>query len=131
MNATLTPAAPAASTRTKHLVAPVAELPPGARKIVKAGRFEVGVFNLKGEYKAALNICPHALAPVCAGPVRGTMLPAEKVEYNWGMDGEVLSCPWHGWEFSLKDGRSLHDPKRCGLKMFEVVVEDGNVYVLA
>lgn len=139
MNATLehcpaVPNAPAGNgktARTRYPVAPLSELPPGKRKIVKAGRFEVGVFNVKGELKAVLNICPHALAPVCSGPVRGTTLPSEKVEYKWGLDGEILSCPWHGWEFNLKDGRSLHDPKRCGLKTFEVVVEEGQVFVLA
>lgn len=123
---TATATAPA---KTRHLVAPAAELPPGTRKIIKAGRFEIGVFNVNGQYRAALNICPHELAPVCRGPVRGTTLPSKPNEYKWGLEGEILSCPWHGWEFSLHDGKSLHDEK-CRLKTFAVVVENEQVYVL-
>lgn len=118
-----------APARTRHEVAKAAELPPGSRKVIKAGRFQVGVFNVNGQYRAVLNICPHELAPVCKGPVRGTTLPSKAGEYNWGCDGEILSCPWHGWEFNLHDGKSLHDPK-CHLKTFEVVVEEGTVFVL-
>jgi 3-phenylpropionate/trans-cinnamate dioxygenase ferredoxin subunit len=123
------PILPAATLRTRHAVAPATELPPGTRKIVKAGRFEVGVFNVHGTYRAVLNICPHELAPVCKGPVRGTTLPSPAGEYRWGCEGEILSCPWHGWEFNLRDGVSLHDPK-CRVKTFETEVEAGIVYVL-
>lgn len=114
--------------RTKYEVATVAELPPGARKIVTAGRFSVGVFNVNGTYRAVLNICPHALAPVCKGAVRGTTLPSKPNEYEWGREGEILACPWHGWEFNLHDGKSLHDPS-CKLKTFDVVVENETIFV--
>jgi len=30
------------------------------------------------------------------------------IEYIWGMDGQVLRCPWHGWEFDLKSGVVLY-----------------------
>ena len=114
--------------RERHLIAAVSELPPGARKIVKIGRREIGVFNVNGTFRAVLNICPHELAPVCAGHVRGTLLPSQPGEYIWGRSGEVLTCPWHGWEFSLHDGVSLHDTS-CHLKTFTTVVEDGAVFV--
>ena len=31
-------------------------------------------------------------------------------EYERGGDGEVIRCPWHGWEFEVKTGRSWFDP---------------------
>lgn len=112
----------------RHRVATMLELPPGSHKVVKIGTRQIGVFNINGAYKAVLNICPHELAPVCSGAVRGTLLPSKPGQFNWGHCGEILACPWHGWEFSLLDGKSLHD-ERCHLKTFTVVAEDGVLFV--
>lgn len=121
--------APASRLR-RHAVGPVAELAPGARRVIQVNGREIGVFNVNGAYRAVLNICPHEQAPVCKGHVRGTTLPSGAGEYRWGREGEVLLCPWHGWEFNLQDGKSLHDPA-CHLKTYETLVEDGIVFVLA
>ncbi|MEM7530575.1 MAG: hypothetical protein AAF639_00240 [Chloroflexota bacterium] len=47
--------------------------------------------------------------------------------YNWIHSGEILVCPWHGWEFHLLTGEALADRRR--LQHFPVVVENGMVYV--
>ncbi|MCZ7648607.1 MAG: Rieske (2Fe-2S) protein [Planctomycetota bacterium] len=120
----------AAASKTRHEVAKVEELPSGSSKIIQAGRREIGVFNVNGTYRAVLNICPHELAPVCKGHVKGTNVPSQPGEYKWGLEGEVLQCPWHGWEFNLNDGKSLHEPHRCHLRTFETEVSEGMVYVL-
>ena len=121
----------ATKERTRHHVARAEDLPPGEYKLIQAGKREIGVFNINGKFKAVLNICPHELAPVCKGKVRGTTLPSKPNEpYRWSLEGEVLLCPWHGWEFNLNDGKSLHEPKRCHLKNFETIIEEGTVYVL-
>ena len=26
--------------------------------------------------------------------------------------GEIIRCPWHGWEFDIRTGQSYCDPKR-------------------
>jgi len=117
-------------SKTRHRIAAVTDLPPGARKIVSIGRQEIGVFNVNGKFCAVLNICPHELAPICSGAVRGTVLPSKPGEYAWGHCGEIIACPWHGWEFNLHDGKSLHD-EHCHLKTFPVVVEGGSVFVEA
>jgi hypothetical protein len=48
-------------------------------------------------------------------------------ELLYGRHDRVLRCPWHGWESDLESGRSLLDPRRSGLKTYEVTVEDGVV----
>jgi 3-phenylpropionate/trans-cinnamate dioxygenase ferredoxin subunit len=48
-------------------------------------------------------------------------------ELVYGMDDRVIRCPWHGWEFDLETGRSLLEPKRVGLKTYEVTEEGGEV----
>ncbi|MBE7465081.1 MAG: Rieske (2Fe-2S) protein [Planctomycetes bacterium] len=116
--------------KTKVEVAKVSELPPGQSKIITVGRREVGVYNVGGQYRAVLNICPHELAPVCKGKVVGTRVPSKPNEYKWGRDGEILQCPWHGWEFDLKDGKSLHEPHKCHLKTYEIQVEQETVFLI-
>jgi nitrite reductase/ring-hydroxylating ferredoxin subunit len=90
---------------------PAADLPPGARRLVRVGRIEVGVFNVDGTILAYRNICPHAGAPVCEGSVSGTTLPSAVYEYKLGHTGCILRCPWHGWEFDLRTGEHLVDPE--------------------
>ena len=75
-----------------------------------------------------LNLCPHELAPVCKGRVSGTTAVSMPGQYNWGQEGEILYCPWHGWEFNLLTGDCLTDKRR--LFHYPVEVEDGTVYLL-
>lgn len=105
------------------------EIPEGERKIVKVKNHSIGVFNVNGEYVAVLNMCPHELAPVCLGPVGGTTLPSMPGEWKWGREGEILSCPWHGWEFDLLTGCAVADPK-IRVRRYPVEVEGETVYVV-
>jgi nitrite reductase/ring-hydroxylating ferredoxin subunit len=109
-------------------VARVDEIAPGERLILTIKERSVGVFNVNGEYVALLNICPHELAPVCRGRVGGTTLPSPPGEYRWGREGEIVACPWHGWEFDLLTGTMLADA-RIRLKRYPVDVRDGTIYV--
>ena len=108
-------------------VAKVEEVPPGARKIVQVDGQSIGIFNLGGEFRAVLNVCPHELAPVCRGHLRGTTLPSQPGELLWGRSGEILACPWHGWEFDLRTGQCLVDKRK--LRMMRIEVEDGGILV--
>jgi 3-phenylpropionate/trans-cinnamate dioxygenase ferredoxin subunit len=109
-------------------VARVNEIPPGGCKIVEVEGRSIGVFNVHGSFVAVLNVCPHELAPVCLGAVRGTALVSLPGEYCWGREGEILACPWHGWEFDLITGRALAD-KRKRLRLYPVVVREDTVHL--
>ena len=39
-----------------------------------------------------------------------------------------IVCPWHGWEFHLKDGCHVIDP-RHRLKKYNVVERGDDIYV--
>jgi len=110
-------------------VAAIDELPPGAKRMVQAGQRVIGVYNVGGTYVAVLNACPHELAPICLGRVDGTTLVSKPGEWRWGREGEILVCPWHGWEFDLLNGgRCLTDPR--ALRTYPVEVRDGAVWVV-
>lgn len=107
----------------KHVVGKVSEVPPGERKIVLADNRSIGVFNVNGTYYALRNSCPHQGAPLCKGHVTGMTLTAPPGEYRYGRNGEILRCPWHGWEFDLTSGKSIYDPHKCLVKTYDVTVE--------
>lgn len=109
-------------------VAKASEIPPGSHRLVEIKRYSIGIFNVNGTFVAALNLCPHELAPVCKGRVDGTTLPSAPGEYSWGREGEILACPWHGWEFDLLTGEAVADPK-VRLRTYPVTVEDDTVIV--
>ena len=107
----------------KHIVGAVAEIKPGERKIVEAEGKSIGVFNVQGTFYALRNICPHQGAPLCLGSLKGTTLPSAPGEYIWAREGEILRCPWHGWEFDVTNGRSIFNPHQVRVKSYEVTVE--------
>lgn len=126
-----TPNTPAASParapapRTRHVVCPAADLPPGERRIVDIGNKSIGVFNIDGEYLAIGNACPHQRAPLCKGTLAQTADADHPDEWRWREGSCVIRCPWHGWEFDLRTGRSVFNPHRVGVRTFDVVVESG------
>ncbi|HNQ99688.1 MAG TPA: Rieske (2Fe-2S) protein [Trueperaceae bacterium] len=117
------PNVPGTRLTSRHVVATVDEIPIGGRKIVTVGNRSIGVFNIGGRYFALRNTCPHQQAPLCEGRVMGTTLPSRPGEYHLGLQGQILRCPWHAWEFDLTTGRSLFDPTKCRVKTFDVAVE--------
>ena len=112
----------------RHRAVEIDALPPGSRKIIDINERSIGIFNVNGEIVAVLNLCPHEFAPVCMGRVSGTTAPSLPGEpLKWEREGQILFCPWHGWEFDLLSGACLTDHRK--LRHFPVSVEDGWVYV--
>jgi 3-phenylpropionate/trans-cinnamate dioxygenase ferredoxin subunit len=107
------------------VVAAVDEIPPGARKIVTCGRREIGVFNVGGEFYALRNRCPHQGGPLCAGALWGSVTSSLPGEFEYGERHDVLTCPWHGWEFDVATGQSWCDPARLRTRSYPVGVAAG------
>jgi len=109
----------------KHVVATVDEIPPGGRKIVEVAGRSIGIFNLGGEYFALRNRCPHQGGELCRGPVSGLVDSSGPGDYRLDRPGEIIRCPWHGWEFDIRSGQSWVDPQRLRVRRYEVSVEPG------
>jgi len=122
--------ATASETRTRHVVCAVGELPPGTTRIVQAGSRSIGVINDDGRLHALRNVCPHHGAPLCRGSVSGLMKPSDPHLYDYSGDEEenrVVRCPWHGYEFRLRDGIGVTGGKGLRVKTYEVRVEGPEV----
>ena len=109
----------------RHVVAAVDELPPGTRKFLEIDGRPIAVFNIKGEYFGLLNRCPHQGAALCEGPLIGLATSSDPGEIEYTKLGEILRCPWHGWEFDIRTGQSWCEPERISVRSYPVEVAEG------
>jgi nitrite reductase (NADH) small subunit len=116
----------------EHVVATVAEIPPGTHKIVPIGRHGVGVYNVAGTFRAIANYCPHEGGPLCAGRVAGRSVVDESAPGGAATveDGEWIYCPWHQWGFELATGSTAVKPE-WSIRTYPVRVEGDDVVVTA
>ncbi len=111
--------------RRAHVVCRADELGPGQRMIAACGAVEVGVFNLDGDYFAILNRCPHKSAPLCKGVQRGFLSADGPRNLKVTESPEVIACPWHGWEFEIRTGRSYFNPHRVRARSYDAARVSG------
>ena len=69
-------------------VAGISDLKPGENKVVNVNGTEVALFNVDGEFFAMNNTCLHRGGPLGEG----------------FLEGDVVTCPWHGWRYHVKTG---------------------------
>jgi nitrite reductase (NADH) small subunit len=75
-------------------VASISELGVGSCKTVEVHGKAVALFNVGGEVYALDNICLHQGGPLGEGL----------------LEGEVVTCPWHFWEFNVRTGEKVGEP---------------------
>ena len=108
---------------TRYIFATVDEIPPGERKIVEVAGRSIGIFNLNGAFFALRNRCPHQGGPLCTGSLGGLVISSSPGEYHYSRAGEMMRCPWHGWEFDIRTGQSWFDPTRVRVRSYKVTIE--------
>ena len=85
----------------------------------------IGIFNVAGTFYALWSSCPHKAAPLCRGQLTGLIRGPAPYQYVVERQGEILRCPWHGWEFDVTNGQSVFNPYRMRVKCYDVTVESG------
>ena len=116
---------------TRHFVCRLDEVAPGVIKPVTAGRGTILLTRLPaGEIKAVGGRCPHQGANLQYGCLTGYVTSDCPNDLHSERPGQILRCPWHGFEFDLSDGRSVADHGKLRLRQFSVEVEDENVFVV-
>jgi nitrite reductase/ring-hydroxylating ferredoxin subunit len=109
----------------KHVVAAVGDIPPGTRKLAQVNGRAIVVFNLGGEFFALNNRCPHRGGNLHQGRQTGLVESNEPGNYCYSRQGEIIRCPWHGWEFDIRTGQSWCDPTRVRARQYAVSVQPG------
>ena len=72
-------------------VASVSQVAPGSGIVASVNDKEVAVFNVDGTFYAIDNVCKHRGGPLGEGE----------------LDGDTVTCPWHGWQYNVKTGVCL------------------------
>lgn len=93
-------------------VASASDLKPGENKIVNVNGTEVALFNVDGNFFAISNTCLHRGGPLGEG----------------SLEGDVVTCPWHGWKFNVKTGVSPVVPT-AKVATYQTKVEGSDVMV--
>ena len=111
-------------------VGPVAAFADGAVRRVEVEGRGLAIVRQGDTWYALRDVCPHQGARLSAGRGGGTALAHRPgAEIVLGRTGEILSCPWHGWEYDVRTGRSLCDPERVRVRTYPVCAEAGRVLV--
>ena len=102
----------------KHAESPVCRVEDLDREPVFCARqgkdARVAVTRLDDEtYVAFETRCPHKQGPISKGRIK---------------DG-VLTCPWHGFRFDLRTGKTVGYDGILRLQTFQVSVRDGEIFV--
>ena len=90
----------------------LADVPAGTIKEVQVGGKPVAIANVGGAYYAIDGTCLHRGGPLGQGV----------------LEGAVVTCPWHGWQFDLKSG-TMPSGSRIKQSVFDVKVEGQDVLV--
>jgi nitrite reductase/ring-hydroxylating ferredoxin subunit len=93
-------------------VAGTGEITPGSGIVAEANGQSIALFNVDGTYYAVDNTCVHRGGPLGEGE----------------LEGDVVTCPWHAWQFNVKTGISVNNPSAC-VKSYQVQVEGTDIKV--
>ena len=93
-------------------LADAATIVPGqSAEVVADGRI-FAVYNVDGVFHVIDGICPHAGGPLGKGTLRGN----------------IVTCPWHGWQFNVSSGQHCLNQRICQTT-YAVRVENGRVII--
>ena len=109
----------------RHIVARTSDIPPGGNKVANVDGRDIVVFHVNGEFFALLNRCPHEGAPLEKAACVARLTSPEPGIYQRSRIGELLRCPWHGWEFDIKTGQSWCHPESVKARTYPVEVVPG------
>lgn len=89
------------------------EIPPGSAKLVELEGKRIALFNIDGEYHAISDVCTHRGGPLSEGFV----------------EGDRVTCPWHGAQYDIKSGAVLRPPAPEGVQRFNVRVQGSDIEI--
>jgi len=94
------------------LAAKTSDVPAGTIRDVQVGGTTVALANVGGRFYAISNTCLHRGGPLGQGV----------------MEGAVVTCPWHGWQFDVTTGK-VSQNNQVGVPCYATEVRGDEVFV--
>jgi len=93
-------------------VAKVAEIPAGTIREFQVEGKVIALANVGGKFHAINNSCLHRGGPLADGV----------------LEGSVVTCPWHGWQFDVTSGKVSQNPA-VGVDCYTLEVRGEDIFV--
>jgi nitrite reductase/ring-hydroxylating ferredoxin subunit len=94
-------------------VASVSAIPAGKMIYVEVDGLPIALANVDGQWYAFSDTCRHEGGPLSAGV----------------LIGDSVTCPWHGWTYSVRTGKALVPPVNIRIPTYSVTVHGDDIFV--
>ena len=81
--------------------------------MVEAGGQKIALFKIGGNYYAIGDTCTHRGGPLSEGD----------------LEGNIITCPWHGAKFDVTSGNVVGPPARNNVPCYKVIVESEDIKI--
>ena len=90
----------------------IGEVPPGMIRELQLDGKVVALANVGGRLYAINNVCLHRGGPLGQGE----------------LGGQVVTCPWHGWQYDVTSGKLVTNPA-IGVETYPVELRGEEIYI--
>ena len=92
------------------------ELINGTSKVISVKGKDIALFRIDNKITALSNSCLHKGGPLTKG----------KIQKKY--DGYYVTCPWHGWEYNISNGKAPpgYDEQQS---IYDVQIKNGKIFV--
>jgi nitrite reductase/ring-hydroxylating ferredoxin subunit len=91
----------------------VTDVPIGELRQFNVKEKEIMIINRDNKFYCLDARCTHAGAPLAEGE----------------LNGDILTCPWHGSRFNITNGSVVRGPAREPLRVYATATEEDDIYV--
>jgi nitrite reductase (NADH) small subunit len=88
------------------------DIAPGQIREIQLDRITIALANVGGQFHALSNTCLHRGGPLGQG----------------SLQGNLVTCPWHGWTFDVTSGK-VSGNQSVGVDRYPVELRGEDVYV--
>ena len=88
------------------------EVPVGTIREFQVEGKSIAVANVGGQFHAISGVCMHRGGPLGDGP----------------LEGNIVTCPWHGWQYDVTTGRVGQNPS-VGVQSYPVEIRGEEIFV--
>lgn len=88
------------------------DVPPGQIREFRLNGTSVAIANVDGKFFAINSVCLHHGGPLGEGD----------------LEGKVVTCPWHGWQYDVTTGKLVQQPSDA-VPCYAVEMRGDDVYV--